>query len=135
MRIMSIGSGVYKEVFMNDRMLSMKLSTVYPLLVAKAERKGRTKDEVDTIFSTVLGYDRNALAHMVGSDIDYGTFISSAPRRDDAHLAVGGSICGVRLESIEDDTVRRIRVLDKLVDDLAKGRPLERILAAFGYSV
>lgn len=135
MRIMSIGRGVCKEVSMNDRMLSMKLSAVYPLLVAKAERKGRTKDEVDTIFATVLGYDRNTLARMVGSDIDYGTFISSAPRRDDAHLAVRGSICGVKLESIDDDTVRRIRVLDKLVDDLARGCPMERILAAFGYSV
>lgn len=120
---------------MNDKVLSMKLSRVYPLLVAKAERKGRTKAEVDTIIRFMLGYDCAQIEAMVAEDVDYGTFFERAVRKDDAYLSVTGSICGVRLDSIGDGTMRRMRVLDKLVDDLAKGRSLARILAPFGYSV
>lgn len=120
---------------MSDKVLFMKLSRVYPLLVAKAERKGRTKAEVDTIIRFMLGYDCAQIEAMVAEDVDYGTFFERAVRKDDAYLSVTGSICGVTLDSIGDGTMRRMRVLDKLVDDLAKGRSLERILSPFGYSV
>ena len=104
--------------------LDMKLSKVYPLLIAKAEKKGRTRQEVDEVTEWLTGYDLSG----VDMEISYGDFFRNAPRiNPDADL-ITGKICGVRVEEIEDPLMQNIRRLDKLVDELAKGRPMEKVL-------
>lgn len=102
----------------------MKLSKVYPLLVAKAEKKGRTKEEVDQVTSWLTGYDMSA----VDMEMTYGEFFSNAPCINPNAELITGKICGVRVEEIEDPIMQNIRRLDKLVDELAKGRPMEKVL-------
>lgn len=112
----------------NEKVFAMKLSQVYPLLVAKAERKGRTRQEVDTVTCWLTGYDADGLAAQLARDVDYGTFFREAPApHPNAHL-VSGKICGVRIEDIDDPLMQQIRRLDKLIDELAKGKPLDKIL-------
>ena len=102
----------------------MKVSKVYPLLVAKAERKGRTKAEVDAVTAWLTGYDMAA----VDMDITYAEFFRNAPAYNPRAELITGTVCGVRVEEIEDPLMKRIRQLDKLVDELAKGKPMEKIL-------
>ena len=102
----------------------MKVSKVYPLLVAKAERKGRTKEEVDEIILWLTGYDMSS----VDQDITYAEFFENAPAYNPCADLIKGSVCGVRVEVIEDPLMKKIRQLDKLIDELAKGKPMEKIL-------
>ncbi|MDO4923955.1 MAG: DUF2200 domain-containing protein [Peptococcaceae bacterium] len=108
----------------NDKVFAMRLAKVYPLLVAKAERKGRTKAEVDT----VTGYTPDALAAQIEKDIDYATFFNEAPAIHPNAVLIKGSICGVKVETIDDPLMQNIRRLDKLIDELAKGKAMEKIL-------
>lgn len=112
----------------NDKVFAMKLSQIYTLLVAKAERKGRTRAEVDTVTCWLTGYDAGGLAAQLEKDVDYGTFFREAPAPNPKAALVTGKICGVRIEEIDDPLMQQIRRLDKLVDELAKGKPLEKIL-------
>ena len=112
----------------NERVLAMKLQKVYPLLVQKAERKGRTKPEVDEIICWLTGYDEAGIAAQLERDVSYGDFFNEAPRMNPACALIKGVVCGVRVESIEDPIMQKIRWLDKLVDELAKGRSMEKIL-------
>ena len=112
----------------NEKVFAMKLSKVYPLLVQKAERKGRTKQEVDEIICWLTGYDGLGLAAQLEKDVPYGVFFSEAPRIHPNCAMIKGVVCGVRVETIEDPTMQKIRWLDKLVDELAKGKSMEKIL-------
>ena len=102
----------------------MKVSKVYPLLVAKAERKGRTKAELDAAIAWLTGYDMDS----VDLDMTYAEFFSNAPAYNPRAEMITGSVCGVKVEAIEDPLMKKIRQLDKLVDELARGKPLEKIL-------
>ena len=102
----------------------MKFSKVYPLLVAKAEKKGRTREEVDEVTSWLTGYDMSS----VDMEMTYGDFFRNAPCINPNAGLITGKICGVRVEDIEEPVMQNIRRLDKLVDELAKGRPMEKVL-------
>ena len=102
----------------------MKVSAVYPLLVRKAERKGRSKAEVDQVISWLTGYEMST----VDPDITYADFFANAPAMNPRAKLITGSVCGIRVEEIADPLMQQIRWLDKLVDELAKGKPLEKIL-------
>ena len=106
----------------------MKFSKVFPLLVAKAERKGRTAEEVYAVAAWLTGYGREELNRLLNSDITYGDFFDNAPQMNPDRKNVKGKICGVRIEEIEDSKMRNMRILDKLVDEIAKGKPVEKIL-------
>lgn len=112
----------------NERLYRMSFSQVYPLYVAKAERKGRTKDEVDQIIFWLTGYDVEGLATQIQRAVDLETFFAEAPRYNPNADTVTGVICGVRVETIEDPLVRKVRILDKLIDELARGKKLEKVL-------
>ena len=106
----------------------MKFSKVFQLLLAKAERKGRTIEEVYAVTTWLTGYTPDDLDALLKSESTYGDFLDNAPAMNPARLNVKGSICGVRIEEIEDPRMRDLRVLDKLVDELAKGKPLGKII-------
>ena len=106
----------------------MLFSKVYPLLVNKAERKGRTREEVDQVTIWLTGYTAEDIARLEQSDISYGDFFRNAPARNPNRTRITGTICGVRIEEIEDPLMRDIRCLDKLVDELARGKTIDRIL-------
>ena len=106
----------------------MPFSKLYPLLVAKALRKGRTREEVDQVTSWLTGYTPKELARLEGSDTTYGDFFRNAPAMNPSRTLITGTICGVRVEEIQDPVMREIRYLDKLVDELAKGKAMEKIL-------
>lgn len=110
------------------RIYAMAFARVYPAYIAKAERKGRTKAEVDTIITWLTGYDQAGLAGQIEHQTDFEAFFAEAPQLNPARTAITGVICGVRVEDIEEPTMREIRYLDKLVDELARGRPMEKIL-------
>ncbi len=106
----------------------MSVARVYPLLVAKAERKGRTKEEVDEVCSWLTGYTPEQIDQQIANAVSYETFFEEAPQMNaNCHL-IKGSVCGIRVENIEDPLMQKIRWLDKLVDELAKGKPMEKIL-------
>ena len=105
----------------------LKFSKVYPFLVAKAERKGRTKAEVDEVTCWLTGYDAKGLQRQIERGVNYETFFLEAPRMNPDAALIKGMMCGYRVEEIEDDIERQARQLDKLVDELAKGRPMEKI--------
>ena len=107
---------------------AMKFSNVYPLYVQKAERKNRTKEEVDQIICWLTGYDRNGLRHQIEQKKDFEAFFAEAPAFHPNASLINGVVCGVRIEEIEDPLMRKVRYLDKLIDELAKGRPMEKIL-------
>ena len=110
------------------RIFSMSVARVYPALVAKAEKKGRTKAEVDTIIRWMTGYTQAGLERQLKNEVDYESFFLKAPRLNPARHLIKGVVCGVRVEEVEDPTMREIRYLDKLVDELAKGKSLDKIL-------
>lgn len=112
----------------NSRVFKMSFSSVYPLLVNKAQRKGRTKEEVDTIICWLTGYDREGLQNQLDQNVDYETFFAQAPQMNPNCALIRGVICGVRVEDIEHPLMQKIRYLDKLVDELAKGKAMEKIL-------
>ena len=106
---------------------AIKFAKVYPMYVQKAERKGRTQDEVDELTCWLTGYDRAGLQDQIGRETDFETFFAEAPRLNPAAEQIKGVICGYRIEEIEDPVERKARYLDKLIDELAKGRPMEKI--------
>ena len=106
----------------------MSFANVYPLYVAKAEKKGRTRSEVDEIIRWLTGYSQDGLEAQLERRTDLETFIAEAPRPNPSRSLIKGLICGVRVEDVEEPVMREIRYLDKLIDELAKGRPLEKIL-------
>jgi len=112
----------------NQRVFKMAFSRVYPLLVQKAERKGRTKSEVDTVICWLTGYDEAGLQRQIERNIDYETFFNEAPRINPNADKIKGVICGYCVEEIQDPLMQKIRWLDKLVDELAKGKPMEKVL-------
>jgi hypothetical protein len=114
----------------NDRIFRMSVAKVYPLYLAKAERKGRTKAEVDAVICWLTGYSQRELEEQIKSESDFETFFKKAPKLNPARSLIKGVVCGVRVEDIEDPTMREIRYLDKLVDELAKGKAMEKILRA-----
>lgn len=110
------------------RIYTTSFASVYPHYVAKAEKKGRTKAEVDEIIRWLTGYGQDQLDARIADKTDFETFFGAATRLNPARAEIKGVICGVRIEEIEDPLMREIRYLDKLVDELAKGRPMEKIL-------
>ncbi|MGN0999086.1 MAG: DUF2200 domain-containing protein [Faecousia sp.] len=112
----------------NEKVFAMSFGKVYPMLIAKAERKGRTRDEVLAVTAWLTGYSDAQLGQLLDSDITYGDFIRNAPALNPARKLIKGSVCGVKVETIEDPLMREIRYLDKLVDELAKGKPMEKIM-------
>lgn len=101
---------------------------MYPLYVQKAQRKNRTKDEVDQIICWLTGYDSTGLEQQIEEGIDFATFFARAPAIHPNSRLIKGVVCGVRVEGIEDPLMQQIRYLDKLIDELAKGKPMEKIL-------
>jgi hypothetical protein len=112
----------------NDRIYRMLFSSVYPLYVQKAEKKGRTKTEVDKIICWLTGYDEAALLRQIEQRCDFETFFAEAPSLNPNAHKITGTICGYRIEQIEDPLVQKVRYLDKLIDELAKGRTMDKIL-------
>ena len=110
------------------RIFSMPFSKVYPMYVQKAERKGRTRAEVDEVIGWLTGYDAAGLARQLERNVDFRTFFAEAPAMHPNSDLITGLVCGVRVEDVEDPLMRRIRQLDKLVDELAKGRAMAKIL-------
>lgn len=107
---------------------AMKFATVYPLYIQKAERKGRTKEEVDQIICWLTGYDLKGLRQQIEQESDFETFFAKAPAIHPNSSLIKGVVCGIRVEEIEDPLMQRIRYLDKLIDELAKGKAMEKIL-------
>lgn len=112
----------------NDRVFAMKFAKVYPLYVQKAERKNRTKEEVDQVICWLTGYDRAGLRRQIERESDLETFFAQSPRLHPNSSLIKGVVCGVRVEDVEDPLMRKIRYLDKLIDELAKGKAMEKIL-------
>ncbi len=110
------------------RVYAMSVASVYPLYVEKAERKGRAKGEVDEIIRWLTGYSQEALEAQLEKQVNLEAFFAQAPRLNPARALIKGVICGVRVEEMEEGTMREIRYLDKLIDELAKGKAMEKIL-------
>ena len=106
----------------------MSFSSVYPHYIAKAEKKGRTKAEVDQIIAWLTGYEQKALQAQLDKKTDIETFIAQAPQLNPARSLIKGVVCGVRVEEIEDPLMREVRYLDKLIDELARGKAMDKIL-------
>ena len=110
------------------RIFTMAFAKVYPLYVKKAQRKGRTKDEVDQVIRWLTGYTQAGLERQIRQENDFETFFAQAPAFHPNASLIKGVVCGVRVEEVEDPLMQRIRYLDKLVDELAKGKAMEKIL-------
>jgi hypothetical protein len=110
------------------RIYAMSVGSVYPHYVAKAEKKGQTRQQVDEIIRWLTGYDQAALEAQLAAGTDFERFFAEAPALNPARTAITGTICGVRVETIEDPLMREVRYLDKLVDELARGKAMEKIL-------
>lgn len=110
------------------RLYSISVASVYPHYVAKAEKKGRTKAEVDALICWLTGHSQKTLDDQLVSGTNFEEFFAKAPHMNPARSMIKGTICGVRVEDVEDPTMREIRYLDKLVDELARGKPMEKIL-------
>lgn len=110
------------------RIFAMAFAKVYPLYVQKAERKGRTNEEVDQIICWLTGYDRTGLQRQIELENDFQTFFALAPSMHPNAALIKGVVCGVRVEEVEDPLMQKIRYMDKLIDELAKGKAMERIL-------
>ncbi|HEY0021187.1 MAG TPA: DUF2200 domain-containing protein [Longimicrobium sp.] len=116
------------RVMAKHRIFTTSVASVYPHYVTKAEKKGRTKSEVDEIFRWLTGYSQEALEAHLGKRTDFETFFADAPEMNPARALIKGVVCGVRVEDIEEPTMREIRYLDKLIDELAKGKAMGKIL-------
>ncbi|WP_138263823.1 DUF2200 domain-containing protein [[Clostridium] hylemonae] len=112
----------------NEKIYNMDFKKIYPLLVSKAERKGRSMNEVDQVINWLTGYSAGEIEKAAASSMTYGDFFRNAPRPNPDRYLIKGTVCGVRVEDIEEPLMREIRYLDKLVDELAKGKPMENIL-------
>lgn len=112
----------------NSRVYRMSFASVYPLYIQKAEKKGRTKAEVDAIIFWLTGYNKQTLQKQINKKSDFETFFAQAPKMNPNVSKITGVICGYRVEEIEDKLMQKIRYLDKLVDELAKGKTMEKIL-------
>ncbi|EAA0075020.1 DUF2200 domain-containing protein [Listeria monocytogenes] len=110
------------------RIYTMSFASVYPLYIQRAEKKDRTKEEVDEIIFWLTGYDQDSLQQAIDQAIDFETFFAEAPKMNPNASLITGVICGYRVEEIEDKLMQQIRYLDKLVDELAKGKKMEKIL-------
>jgi hypothetical protein len=111
-----------------ERIYALVFASVYPLYIKKAERKGRTKEEVDTIIFWLTGYDKQTLKQQIGKKSNFETFFAEAPKLNPNASKITGVICGYRVEEIEDAVIQKMRYLDKLIDELAKGKAMEKIL-------
>ncbi len=124
----------YKKLYKGECVMSkhniytMSVAKIYPLLVAKAEKKGRTKAEVDEIICWLTGYSQEELEAQLEKQIAYETFFMEAPKLNPARVLIKGVVCGVRVENIEEPIMKEIRYLDKLIDELAKGKAMDKIL-------
>lgn len=112
----------------NSRVYKMIFAGVYPLYVTKAERKGRTKEEVDSLICWLTGYDQAGLQKQIDDKVNFETFFAQAPQLHPNAPKITGMICGYRIEEIEDPLMKKVRYLDKIIDELAKGRAMEKIL-------
>ena len=110
------------------RVFAMSFASVYPLYVTKVERKGRRREELDAVICWLTGYDAAALARQIAQAVSFERFFAEAPAMNPGTALITGTVCGVRVETIADPLMQKIRGLDKLVDELAKGRPLAKIL-------
>jgi hypothetical protein len=110
------------------RIYTISFASIYPHYVAKAQKKGRTKAEVDQIISWLTGYSQKALETQLEKRTDFETFFAKAPKLNPSRALIKGVVCGVRVEEVEDPLMREARYLDKLIDELAKGKPMEKIL-------
>lgn len=111
-----------------ERVYALLFSSVYPLYIKKAERKGRTKEEVDTVIFWLTGYNKQTLQKQIDQKNDFETFFAQAPALNPNVSKITGVICGYRVEEIEDKVIQKMRYLDKLIDELAKGKTMEKIL-------
>lgn len=111
-----------------EKVFAMSVARVYPLLLAKVERKGRTKEELDGVIFWLTGYTQPQLDACLADEVSYERFFADAPAMNPNRSLIRGSVCGIKIEEIEDPLMKEIRLLDKLVDELAKGRPMEKIL-------
>ena len=112
----------------NEKVFAMSFAKVYPMLIAKAERKGRSRDQVLAVTAWLTGYTNEQLEELLASDITYGDFFRNAPALNPSRKQIKGSVCGVKVETIEDPLMQEIRYLDKLGDELAKGKPMKKIM-------
>ncbi len=112
----------------HSRVFKMSVASVYPHYITKAEKKGRTKEEVDTIICWLTGYDQKSFEQILENKTDFMTFFAQAPQLNPNVSKITGVICGYRVEEIEDPLMQKIRFLDKLIDELAKGKKMEKIL-------
>lgn len=112
----------------NTKVFKMPFASVYPLYIQKAEKKGRTKSEVDTIICWLTGYNEQALLRQINSNVDFENFFAQAPQINPNVSKITGVVCGCRVEEVEDELMRKIRYLDKLIDELAKGKAMDKIL-------
>ncbi len=110
------------------RIFTTSFASVYPHYVTKAEKKGRTKEEVDKVIRWLTGYSQNELETQLEEKTDFETFFAEAPRMNPSRALIKGVVCGVRVEEIEEPTMREIRYLDKLIDELARGKAMKKIL-------
>jgi len=115
---------------MKPRIFTYAFSQIYPLYLQKVEKKGRSKQELNTVIYWLTGYDENSLQILIDKNVDFETFFNEAPQINSNVNKITGKICGVRVEEIADPTEQKIRWLDKLVDELAKGKAIEKILRA-----
>ena len=117
-----------QKIMTKHRIFTMSFASVYPHYVAKAEKKGRAKSDVDEIIRWLTGYSQKELGAQLKKQTDFETFFAEAPRLNPSRALIKGVVCGVRVEDIEEPTMQEIRYLDKLVDELAKGKAMEKIL-------
>lgn len=110
------------------RIYTMSFASVYPHYLTKAEKKGRTKEEVDEIIRWLTGYSQKELEALLENGTDFETLFAQAPRRNPARRLIKGVVCGIRVEDIEEPTMQEIRYMDKLIDELARGKAMEKIL-------
>ena len=111
----------------NTKIFGMSFASVYPLYIKKAEKKGRTKEEVDDIIQWLTGYSSEELAQVVQQEVSFEQFFKNAPKMNEARRLITGVICGIRVEEIQDPIIQEVRYLDKLIDELAKGKKIEKI--------
>ena len=112
------------------RIYSVSVPSVYPLYVSKAEKKGRTRSEVDQIFRWLTGHSQETLEEQLAANVSFERFFAEAPKLNPARRLITGVVCGVRVEEVDEPLMQEIRYLDKLIDELARGKPMEKILRA-----